>query len=349
MKAKIVQYGCGKMSVYLMQYAIEKGAKIIGAFDIDKQKQGHDISELMGASSPYGVRIQVPDTFEKFIKSKKPDVVIVATTSLMIELNDVLTLCAEAGVNAITTCEEAFYPQNSNPTVFSKIDKLAKASGATICGSGYQDVYWGNLITTLAGSMQKITKIIGSTSYNVEDYGIALARVHGAGMTQTEFAREVAAADNISEQERNKIIKEGKYTPSYMWNTNGWLASALGLTVTKQTQRCVPQYAKTDLSSSTLGMKIQKGGITGMSAIVTTETAQGVTLQTECIGKVYDKTEFDRNIWTLEGTPNTTIVVDRPATVELTCATVINRIPDLISAKSGYITSEKLPPVRFQK
>lgn len=35
-------------------------------------------------------------------------------------------LCAKLGVNAITTCEEAFYPQNSNPVVTRDIDELAK-------------------------------------------------------------------------------------------------------------------------------------------------------------------------------------------------------------------------------
>ena len=53
--------------------------------------------------------------------------------------------------------------------------------------------------------------------------------------------------------------------------------------------------------------------------------------------------EFDRNEWTLMGEPETTIVVNRPATVELTCANLVNRIPALLQSPAGYYTTEKVP------
>lgn len=85
-----------------------------------------------------------------------------------------------------------------------KVDELAKQTGCTIVGTGYQDIYWGQLITSICGSTQKITKIKGSSSYNVEDYGIALANAHGAGLTLKEFDEKVAIVDRISDEERQK-------------------------------------------------------------------------------------------------------------------------------------------------
>ena len=342
-KITMVQYGCGKMSKYTVRYALEKGLKIVGAFDIDNSLIGKDLSVVLDSDSPLKVKIKHADEFDAFLQSHEVDIVVVTTTSIFAENYPIYEICAKNGVNAISTCEEAFYAQNSNPTLAKKLDKLAKSTGCTICGSGYQDVFWGNLISVLAGATHKIDTIKGKSSYNVEDYGISLARVHGAGLSAEEFEKEVASIDNISEKEREELIKKGKFAPSYMWNVNGWLCSKLGLHVVSQTQKSVPQIAEHDIYSSTLDMTIPKGHCTGMSAVVTTKTKEGITIQSECIGKVYDKNEFDCNDWTIIGEPNTRVVIGRPSTVELTCATVINRIVEVLCAEPGYTTTDQMP------
>ena len=346
-KVKVVQYGAGKMSVYTMRYVYEKGGEIVGAIDVNPDVIGKDIGEIMGCE-PKGVKVVSAQEAEKVLTETKPDIAIVTTMSLLSDVEDALMLCAKVGVNAITTCEEAFYPWNSNPQLTKKIDETAKQTGCTITGSGYQDIYWGELITAIAGSTQTIKKIKGSSSYNVEEYGIALAKAHGAGLSLEDFEKEVASADKISDAERQEIINAGNYAPSYMWNVNGWLCSKLGLTVENQTQKCVPQTYKEDIQSSTLGMTVKAGMATGMSAVVTTTTKEGITIESECIGKVYSKEDFDKNEWTIEGEPNTTLVINRPATVELTCATVVNRIPDVINSNPGYVTTEKMGELKYR-
>ena len=85
-----------------------------------------------------------------------------------------------------------------------------------------------------------------------------------------------------------------------------------------------------------------------MSAVVTTETEEGVVLETKCVGKVYALDEFDVNEWTVEGEPNTTITVKRPATVELTCASVVNRIPDVINSESGFVPTALMGDLTYK-
>ena len=293
---RVVQYGCGKMSAYTMRYVIESGAQIVGAIDINPDLIGQDISTIIGGSET-GVKITALGNAENLLLELKPDICIITTMSLLNDCKDALMLCASLGINAITTCEEAFYPMNSNPKLTKELDEMAKRHNCTITGSGYQDAFWGNLITTLAGATHKITKIKGSSSYNVEDYGIALAKAHGAGLTLEQFATDVAASDDITEEERRMLIDNGEFLPSYMWNVNGWLCDKLGLTVLSQSQKCVPQTHNEDIDSQTLKMTVKKGDATGMSAVVTTTTKEGITLETECIGKVYSKDDYDVNAW----------------------------------------------------
>lgn len=346
-KVKVVQYGVGKMSVYTMRYVYENGGEIVGAIDINPNVIGKDIGEIMNTENK-GVIVSSAEDARKVLEETKPDICIVTTMSLISDLETPLMLCAELGINAITTCEEAFFPANSNPNLTNKIDELAKKNNCTITGSGYQDIYWGQLISSIAGSTHKITKIKGSSSYNVEEYGIALAKAHGAGLTLDQFDKEVASVDRISDEERQKLIDNGTYLPSYMWNVNGWLCEKLGLHVISQSQKCVPQTYKEDLYSSTLNMTIKSGDATGMSAVVTTETKEGITIESECIGKVYSKEDFDKNEWTILGEPNTTIVVSRPNTVELTCASIVNRIPDVINSPAGYIPTSQMGELNYR-
>lgn len=345
-KYKVIQVGCGKMSLYTMQYAEDKGYDLVGAVDMAEEKIGKDISTILGTEDT-GIIIEDVKNLRDLIVRVKPDCAIVTTTSLIGELDEILTTLAENGVNAITTCEEAFYPSVSNPKLTEKLDKLAKENNCTITGTGYQDVFWGNLIYTLGGATKEIVKIIGSSSYNVEDYGIALAKAHGAGLSPEEFQRDVASADEISDEERQELINSGKYTPSYMWNVVPWLADRFGFTLTSMKQKCVPIFAEEDTPSTTLGTTIKKGFATGMSAVVTGETKEGVIIEAQCIGKVYGKNDVDTNAWTIEGEPTTSVVITEPDTVKLTCASVINRIEDTINSVPGYVPTSRMGEIEY--
>ena len=168
-------------------------------------------------------------------------------------------------------------------------------------------------------------------------------------MTLEEFDEKVAAADKISDEERQKVIESGAYTPSYMWNVVPWLADKFGFTITSMTQKCVPIVAKEDIHSNTLNMDIKEGNATGMSAIVTAQTKEGVEIEAECIGKVYTKDDVDTNDWTIYGEPETRVVITEPKTVELTCASIINRIPDLIGAESGFVPTSKMGELKYRQ
>ena len=38
----------------------------------------------------------------------------------------------------------------------------------------------------------------------------------------------------------------------------------------------------------------------------------------------------------------------RPSTVELTCATIVNRIPDVINAEAGYVPTSQMKDLEYK-
>lgn len=325
--------GMGNLGKQIAKYAVNKNCKIIGMYDINIEKI--DLKEKYFYNS---IKINNISELKKVLSVLRPDICI-TTISYLLEMDkEICFICADLGIDLITTCEEAFFSENSNRRLTEEIDEKAKKNHCTIVGTGYQDIYWGQLVSVLASSTNIIKTIKGNSIYDIDCCNKEINENHGVGLEKWEYDKKIKARD---------LSKE--FIPSFMWNANGWICSKLNLKPIKYIQTREPVIAKKEIYSNGLKKLIHIGQVIGTNTMVETKTKEGITILTSTIGKIFNKNNKSQTIWKLEGNPNVKIRLDSISGLDLTASIVVNRIPDVINSKPGFLTTNKLEELIYRK
>lgn len=186
----------------------------------------------------------------------------------------------------------------------------------------------------MLGISHKVESVVGSVSYNVDDYGAALCELHGCGLKIEHFDHH--------------FNKPGA-PPAYVWNSNEWLPARMKWKTLETKQHFHPLTAPRDIFSKSLNATIPAGDVIGIKAVVITkaEDSKGniIHIENNQIGAVYYDDMEDFTSWKTTGVPSLHVECKKPDTVGITCASAVNRIKSVIASRAGYVTTNELGPM----
>lgn len=190
MTTRVVCYGLGPIGAGIARLAcMRSGIQVVGAIDVDPQKAGRDLGELLGRNA---TGIAVSADAAGTLKHLHPDVVLHATQSSLAAVAPQLRECIAAGADVISTCEELAYPWSAQPQLAADLDAAARAAGVTLLGTGVNPGYaMDALPVMLTAACAEVRAIRVVRIVDAARRRGPLQRKIGAGLTPDEFAQRV--------------------------------------------------------------------------------------------------------------------------------------------------------------
>ncbi len=133
------------------------------------------------------------NNIDEVLEGKNVDVCLCATDSFTKKAFPRLKQVLEKKINVISTAEEMAYPQSQNPELADELNKIAKANGVTVLGTGINPgLIMDLLVVCLTGCMTDVEHIEAKRVNSLSPFGPAVMEEQGVGVTVDEFNKGVA-------------------------------------------------------------------------------------------------------------------------------------------------------------
>jgi hypothetical protein len=314
----VAQYGIGPIGAEIARLLLTKPwVKLVAAVDIDPNKVGKDIGEVIGLGKTVGVKVTP-------VLQAKPEVVCHSTGSRLKEVSAQLKSLLERGCHVVSTCEELSFPLDQ--AIRSDLQQVARSHNVTLLGTGVNPGFvMDKLPLTLTSVCQSIESIDVIRIQNASTRREPLQRKVGAGMTTAEFR---AAVDSGK-------IKHIGLRESLMLVGNG-----LGVEFDKVSdEKIEPIVAQKEVVTQYL--KVAPGQVAGVHQTIEGRGRINVRLELRMYVGAED-VAADRVI--IKGVPNVEMTIKEGVHGDrATAAMVVNSIPRVVSARPGVLTMDDIP------
>jgi 2,4-diaminopentanoate dehydrogenase len=327
---RVVQFGMGPIGCQFVRQMVKRpGLEVVGAVDIDPTKVGKDVGEVAGLDRKLGCLVSAEAA--GLLASVKPDIVMHTTSSSLAVIKPQLEIIVKAGVDVITTCEEAAFPELQNPELTEELDALAAEHEVTILGTGINPGY----------AMDAIAAALSAPSKDVQT--IHVNRVVDAGTRRLPLQRKIGAGLTVAEF--NMKSEAGTIKHVGLPESVAMLAAAMGWDLDEIEESIEPVVTERPLKTEFL--HIAAGHVAGLHQVGTGRMG----------GKDVITLVLDMYVGAKD--PGEHIVLDGGDHIEAhiqgihgdtaTAAVSINAIPNVLMAPAGFLTMLDLPIVHFWK
>src|ERR1051325_6595518 len=314
----VAQYGIGPIGAEIARLLLSKPwVRLVAAVDIDPNKIGRDVGEVIGLGREVGVKV-TPQI------EGKPEVVCHSTGSRLRDVTGQLKDLLGRGCHVVSTCEELSFPLDLE--VCEELQRTAHANNVTLIGTGVNPGFvMDKLPLTLTSVCQDIKQVDIIRIQNASTRREPLQRKVGASMTTEEFRSAVDAGK----------IKHMGLRESLMMVGNG-----LGVEFESVSDEKIEPIVA-DREIVTQYLKVAPGQVAGVHQTIEGRGRINVSLELRMYVGAQD-VAADRVI--VRGTPDVEMEIkggihgDRA-----TAAMVVNAIPRVISARPGVLTMDDIP------
>lgn len=324
---RIVLYGVGAMGTRIAKLLLKKkGVEIVGVIDIDEEKVGKDVGEVLATNKHLG--IEVSDNPDNVLSMANADVVIHSTTSFLKQTYPQIMAAIKHGANVVSTCEELSYPYATEPELAKELDKLAREHSVSILGTGINPGFlMDTLVITLTGLCQEIEQIKVVRVMNAATRRASFQKKIGAGLTVNEFREGM---------KRKTITGHVGLAQSI-----SMIADALKWKLDKiEADSAEPVIAKTYAESETA--RVEPGQVAGLRQCARGMKEKKGVISLDFQAYIGVKEEYDAI--TIRGVPNIHERITPCTHGDLgTVAIIVNSIAKIMNAKPGLVTMKDLP------
>ena len=318
-------YGLGPIGAAVArQIASRKGFQIVGAVDIDRAKVGLDLGQVIGLDKK--TRIRVTNDALGAIKSGKPDVAVLCTSSSLKKVMPQIETVLSKKVAIVSTTEELSYPVGKNRALARKIDTLAKKAKVAVVGTGVNPGFaMDALPITLTGICERVDSVRVDRIQDARTRRLPFQQKIGSGLTIDQFAAKV---------------KDGSVRHVGLAESVTMIADAMGWKLDKVTDEIQPKVAERAVESELIA--VDPGYVCGIiqDGVGYVKGQPLVTLHMEA----YLGAPESYDAVTVEGNPRITQKIAGGLHGDVATASItVNSIPKILRVSPGLRTMADMP------